>query len=602
MVRGLRSWARSTAAPRRADRSRRPRRLVGRGPPGPARGRRVRLRGAAQRVRRRHRRAAHRQHGGDAHRLRRPRHGVGDRDGRPRSGAGRRRPAGRHGVARALAGAVGRLGAVRRRRGCRSPWPADRVPRSRQLGAVARQAGTPVSLHGTGGAWLVAGELRRRRALPRRRRQLARPQGVQHVERVLHPGRARRSRRRVPRRASTTPPSGRGDARPVCTSRRRRGRPSRRTASAEEIKVPAGRRRARRAGGVDDRRRRPRAGVGVGALARGRRSSSPPTSTPPSRCATGTARASSPRSSARTPASATASTPPSTPRSSATASPAGSTASTPSTRRSSACPTGRAGGCWPVAACCRATRCTPCATAPTSSIPSCAADGAARRGGAVAPGGPARGVLPTSGVRTDSAQPASTTPATDADRRRRTTTTAGDDRAHRRRPPADPTASTVASTNGKRRRAAAIRCSRSSVRPTSTSVLRRAAGLRPRRPAPQGTVTISPLVDRPPRRAGPRRHRPRPSTRSPSTARPATFEQTDDRAVRSIRRNRSGPAARSSIAVTYHDDEHASRQFGLGVGWYPTDDGSYVLNEPDGARTWLPSNDHPRTRRRGASS
>ena len=28
----------------------------------------------------------------------------------------------------------------------------------RQLGAVARQAGTPVSLHGTGGAWLIAGE------------------------------------------------------------------------------------------------------------------------------------------------------------------------------------------------------------------------------------------------------------------------------------------------------------------------------------------------------------------------------------------------------------------------------------------------------------
>jgi glutamate-5-semialdehyde dehydrogenase len=31
-------------------------------------------------------------------------------------------------------------------------------PAVAQLGAVARQAGTPVSLHGTGGAWLVAGE------------------------------------------------------------------------------------------------------------------------------------------------------------------------------------------------------------------------------------------------------------------------------------------------------------------------------------------------------------------------------------------------------------------------------------------------------------
>ena len=31
----------------------------------------------------------------------------------------------------------------------------------------------------------------------------------------------------------------------------------------------------------------------------------------------------------------------------------------------------------------------------------------------------------------------------------------------------------------------------------------------------------------------------------------------------------------------------------LPSGWFHTDEGSYVLNEPDGARTWLPSNDHP---------
>jgi aminopeptidase N len=31
---------------------------------------------------------------------------------------------------------------------------------------------------------------------------------------------------------------------------------------------------------------------------------------------------------------------------------------------------------------------------------------------------------------------------------------------------------------------------------------------------------------------------------------------------------------------------------GLTAGWYPTAGGSYVLNEPDGARSWLPSNDH----------
>jgi aminopeptidase N len=32
---------------------------------------------------------------------------------------------------------------------------------------------------------------------------------------------------------------------------------------------------------------------------------------------------------------------------------------------------------------------------------------------------------------------------------------------------------------------------------------------------------------------------------------------------------------------------------GLQEGWFATNGGSYVLNEPDGARTWMPSNDHP---------
>lgn len=32
---------------------------------------------------------------------------------------------------------------------------------------------------------------------------------------------------------------------------------------------------------------------------------------------------------------------------------------------------------------------------------------------------------------------------------------------------------------------------------------------------------------------------------------------------------------------------------GLDVGWFETPDGSYVLNEPDGARHWMPCNDHP---------
>ncbi len=32
---------------------------------------------------------------------------------------------------------------------------------------------------------------------------------------------------------------------------------------------------------------------------------------------------------------------------------------------------------------------------------------------------------------------------------------------------------------------------------------------------------------------------------------------------------------------------------GVTAGWFPTELGSFTLNEPDGARTWLPSNDHP---------
>ena len=48
------------------------------------------------------------------------------------------------------------------------------------------------------------------------------------------------------------------------------------------------------------------------------------------------------------------------------------------------------------------------------------------------------------------------------------------------------------------------------------------------------------------------------------------------------------------IDVGYHfDGDSTSGASGLPVGWFDTAGGSYVLNEPDGARTWLPSNDHP---------
>ena len=54
-----------------------------------------------------------------------------------------------------------------------------------QLGAVARQHGVPVSLHGTGRRVDRGVGARRSRRARRDRRALARPQGVQHDERLL---------------------------------------------------------------------------------------------------------------------------------------------------------------------------------------------------------------------------------------------------------------------------------------------------------------------------------------------------------------------------------------------------------------------------------
>jgi aminopeptidase N len=47
------------------------------------------------------------------------------------------------------------------------------------------------------------------------------------------------------------------------------------------------------------------------------------------------------------------------------------------------------------------------------------------------------------------------------------------------------------------------------------------------------------------------------------------------------------------VRVEYTATPDALTSFGLPAGWFNTDGGSYVLNEPDGARQWLPSNDHP---------
>ena len=55
-----------------------------------------------------------------------------------------------------------------------------------------------------------------------------------------------------------------------------------------------------------------------------------------------------------------------------------------------------------------------------------------------------------------------------------------------------------------------------------------------------------------------------------------------------------GHGGQTTVVIDYRaePDSHFSAS-GLPVGWFSDDDGAYVLNQPDGARTWLPSNDHP---------
>jgi aminopeptidase N len=76
----------------------------------------------------------------------------------------------------------------------------------------------------------------------------------------------------------------------------------------------------------------------------------------------------------------------------------------------------------------------------------------------------------------------------------------------------------------------------------------------------------------------------------------ATFEHDDGDLVIDPG-GRVGPRTADDpieIAVEYEDEAGAVESGGLSAeGWFPTDTGSFVLNEPDGAHTWLPSNDHP---------
>jgi aminopeptidase N len=71
----------------------------------------------------------------------------------------------------------------------------------------------------------------------------------------------------------------------------------------------------------------------------------------------------------------------------------------------------------------------------------------------------------------------------------------------------------------------------------------------------------------------------------------ATFNQTDTELIIDLA---AGRAERVAAEISYRatpDETYSS--VGLPAGWFRTDAGAYVLNEPDGARRWLPSNDHP---------
>ena len=143
-----------------------------------------------------------RQHGRDAHRFGRARHRRGDRRARRRAGVGGGGlPAGHH-HARALAVTGRRVGAVRR--------PRDRPRRRPRLGRRGRPARRRRPAGGNTGERCTApaapgsspASAPTPSGSPPSVTQLARPQGVQHAQRLLHPVRAGgRARAAVPRRA-----------------------------------------------------------------------------------------------------------------------------------------------------------------------------------------------------------------------------------------------------------------------------------------------------------------------------------------------------------------------------------------------------------------
>ena len=234
MVAGLRTWRDEESRARRVVRPRRTttvgRSNCRRAPLGVVG---LRVRGAPERVRRCVRRAAQRQHGGVPHRLRRVRHRPGDRRARAAAGAASGRPSD---------GAV-QLVESRERSAGHALFDDRRLALAvargsgaavSELGAVASQAGTPVSLHGTGGAWMIAGDARPIGDVRRGGRALARPQGVQHVERVRRSpaSRAGELRPGVPRRAAAVGDAPRHERRSSTSTARFGGVPvGRRTSS-----------------------------------------------------------------------------------------------------------------------------------------------------------------------------------------------------------------------------------------------------------------------------------------------------------------------------------------------------------------------------------
>lgn len=71
----------------------------------------------------------------------------------------------------------------------------------------------------------------------------------------------------------------------------------------------------------------------------------------------------------------------------------------------------------------------------------------------------------------------------------------------------------------------------------------------------------------------------------------ALFDQIDDELLIALEADRSRRVA-ASIVYSATPDETFS-VVGLPAGWFKTAGGAYVLNEPDGSRRWMPSNDHP---------